>query len=95
MDGYEVAVEFRNTTWLSGRSRASTVSMLREMNVPMVIVDEPQGSSSSMPLVWEATSTDLAVVRFHGHNDEMWTKKGLKASALRFNYLYSEQELER
>jgi uncharacterized protein YecE (DUF72 family) len=95
LDGYEVAVEFRNTTWLSDRSRASTVSMLREMNVPMVIVDEPQGFPSSLPLIWESTSTDLAVVRFHGHNDEMWTKKGLSTSALRFNYLYSEQELEK
>jgi len=68
--------------------------MLREINIPIVIVDGPQGFSSSIPLIWEATSTDLAVVRFHGHNDEMWPKKGLKTSALRFNYLYSEQELE-
>jgi uncharacterized protein YecE (DUF72 family) len=94
LDGYQVALEFRNATWLSDRSRASTVSMLREMNVPMVIVDEPQGFKSSMPLVWEATSTELAVIRFHGHNDDMWTKKGLPTSALRFNYLYSQQELE-
>ncbi|HEX5369196.1 MAG TPA: DUF72 domain-containing protein [Dehalococcoidia bacterium] len=94
LDGYQVALEFRNKTWLSERSRASTVAMLREMNVPMVIVDEPQGFGSSLPLVWEATSMELAVVRFHGHNDEMWTKKGLPTSALRFNYLYSQQELE-
>jgi uncharacterized protein YecE (DUF72 family) len=93
LDGYQVAIEFRNATWHSERSRASTVSMLREMNVPMVIVDEPQGFASSIPPVWEATSTDLAVVRFHGHNDEMWSKKGLPSSALRFNYLYSEEEL--
>lgn len=93
LDDYTVAVEFRNATWLSERSRASTVSMLREMNVPMVIVDEPQGFASSMPLVWEATSDEMAVVRFHGHNDEMWTKKGLASSAERFNYLYSEKEL--
>ena len=94
LDGYEVALEFRNKTWLSERSRASTFAMLREMNVPMVIVDEPQGFGSSLPLVWESTSPELAVVRFHGHNDEMWTKKGLATSALRFNYLYSQQELE-
>jgi uncharacterized protein YecE (DUF72 family) len=94
MEGYQVAIEFRNDTWLSERSRASTVSMLREMNVPMVIVDEPQGFKSSIPPVWEATSTDLAVVRFHGHNDEMWTKKGLATSALRFNYQYSDAELQ-
>jgi len=94
LDGYTVAVEFRNATWLSDRSRASTVSMLREMNVPMVIVDEPQGFASSMPLVWEATSDELAVVRFHGHNNEMWTRKGLASSAARFNYLYSREELD-
>jgi uncharacterized protein YecE (DUF72 family) len=92
--GYQVAVEFRNKTWLDDRSRASTVSMLREMNVPMVTVDEPQGFGSSIPPVWEATSTDMAVARFHGHNDEMWTKKGLPTAALRFNYLYSEKELQ-
>jgi hypothetical protein len=63
LDGNQVAVDFRNTTWLSAAQ--STVSMLREMNVPMVIVDEPQGFSSSMPLLWECTSTDLAVVRRH------------------------------
>jgi uncharacterized protein YecE (DUF72 family) len=91
---YTPAVEFRNATWLSDRSRASTVSMLTEMNVPMVVVDEPQGFKSSMPPVWEATSTDLSVVRFHGHNDEMWEKKGLKTSAERFNYLYSKEELQ-
>jgi len=94
MKDYTPAVEFRNATWLSDRSRASTVSMLTEMNVPMVVVDEPQGFKSSMPPVWEATSTDLSVVRFHGHNDEMWEKKGLKTSAERFNYLYSKEELQ-
>jgi uncharacterized protein YecE (DUF72 family) len=93
LEGYDVALEFRNKTWLSERSRASTLSMLREMNVPMVTVDEPQGFGGSIPPVWEATSTEMAVVRFHGHNDEMWTKKGLSTSALRFNYLYSEEEL--
>jgi uncharacterized protein YecE (DUF72 family) len=93
LDGYQVAIEFRNKTWLSDRSRASTVSMLREMNVPMVIVDEPQGFGSSIPAVWEATSTEMAVVRFHGRNTEMWTKKGLSSSALRFNYLYSKAEM--
>jgi uncharacterized protein YecE (DUF72 family) len=36
----------------------------------------------------------MAVVRFHGHNDEMWQKKGLATSALRFDYLYSQAELE-
>jgi uncharacterized protein YecE (DUF72 family) len=68
--------------------------MLREWNVPMVVVDEPQGIGGSVPLVWEATSSELSVVRFHGRNREMWNKKGLATSALRFNYLYSEDELQ-
>jgi uncharacterized protein YecE (DUF72 family) len=93
LDGYQVALECRNATWLSGRSKASTVAMLREWSVPMVIVDEPQGFTSSSPAVWEATSSDLSVVRFHGRNQEMWAKKRLPSSALRFNYLYSDEEL--
>jgi uncharacterized protein YecE (DUF72 family) len=35
----------------------------------------------------------MAVVRSHGHNDEMWTKKGLAPAAERFTYLYSKEEL--
>jgi uncharacterized protein YecE (DUF72 family) len=93
LDGYQVALEFRNETWLSERSRASTLAMLHELNVPMVIVDEPQGFGASIPAVWEATSPDLAVVRFHGRNKETWTKRNVSA-AERFNYLYSEKELE-
>lgn len=92
LDGYQVALEFRNNTWLSDRSRASTVAMLREWNVPMVAVDEPQGSFASLPAVWEATSPDFAVVRFHGRNADTWTKRNITA-AERFNYLYSEEEL--
>ncbi len=75
--------------------RGETLGFLKEFGLPMVTVDEPQGFHSSMPLVWEATSSELAVVRFHGHNDEMWEKKGLKSSAERFNYLYLDEELQK
>jgi uncharacterized protein YecE (DUF72 family) len=92
LDGYQVAFEFRNATWLSDRSRASTVAMLRELSVPMVILDEVQWFGTSIQAVWEATSPDLAVVRFHGRNRETWTKRNVSA-AERFNYLYSEEEL--
>jgi uncharacterized protein YecE (DUF72 family) len=66
--------------------------MLRELYVPLVVVDEPQGFGTSIPAVWEATSPDLAVVRFHGRNQETWSKRNVSA-AERFNYLYSEEEL--
>jgi uncharacterized protein YecE (DUF72 family) len=40
------------------------------------------------------TSSELAVIRFHGQNREAWEKPGLTA-AERFRYLYTEKELER
>jgi uncharacterized protein YecE (DUF72 family) len=33
------------------------------------------------------------MVRFHGRNAETWLKKGLASAAERFNYLYSDEEL--
>jgi uncharacterized protein YecE (DUF72 family) len=91
---YTLAVEFRNVSWVKEGAERETLARMREWNLPLVTVDEPQGFHSSMPLLWEATSDEMAVVRFHGHNDEMWQKKGLATSALRFDYLYSQAELE-
>ncbi len=94
LDGCTVAVEFRHVSWMSELEQRATVATLREQNLALVIVDEPQGFYSSLPTVWEVTSPDLAVVRFHGRNREMWMKKGLKSSAERFDYLYSDEELQ-
>jgi len=92
LEGFTVAVEFRNATWFKEDERSETLAQLREQNLALVIVDEPQGTGVSIPAVWEATSPDLAVVRFHGRNEATWTKKNLTA-AERFDYLYSEEEL--
>jgi uncharacterized protein YecE (DUF72 family) len=40
-----------------------------------------------------AATAPLAVVRFHGRNDDTWHKKGITA-AERFRYLYERRELE-
>ena len=65
----------------------------REHSLAHVVVDEPQGFSSSIPAVWEVTSPKLAIVRLHGRNAQTWEKKGLAASSERFDYEYHEQEL--
>ena len=39
-----------------------------------------------------ATAKDLAMVRFHGRDPEVWAKKNVSASE-RFRYEYSEPEL--
>jgi len=89
-----MAVEFRNISWWTDRNRESTLAFERERQLVNVIVDGPQGFSSSVPAVWEVTSPELAIVRLHGRNAETWEKKGLKASSDRFNYDYRDDELK-
>ena len=88
---YRLAVEFRNNRWLAERNRERTLGFLRERRIPLVCVDEPQGFASSVPPLAEATA-DVALVRFHGRNAEMWERRGASV-ADRFDYLYSEDEL--
>src|SRR5207253_4694596 len=57
-----------------------------------VAVDEPQGFSSSVPPVIAVTAP-LAMVRFHGRNQETWEKKGI-STAEKFRYLYDRPELK-
>ena len=56
----------------------------------MVVVDAPP--ASKLRSVVEVTDPDLAVVRFHGRNDDTWKKPGTTA-AERFKYLYSKPQL--
>jgi uncharacterized protein YecE (DUF72 family) len=87
---YRICVEFRNQTWMEGENEKETIEFLEGHGLPYVCVDMPQGFRSSMPPVMAATS-DLALVRFHGHNDEEWESKSVSK---RFRYDYSKEELE-
>jgi uncharacterized protein YecE (DUF72 family) len=80
--------ELRNASWFEGANRNETLDFLRAHKLPFVCVDMPQGYKSSIPPIVAATS-DLAVVRFHGHSDK-WTSKDIHE---KFGYLYSEKEL--
>ena len=93
LDGYKIAVEFRNQTWLEDKHRDEVLSFERDHGLTHVIVDEPQGFSSSVPAVWDVTNPDLAIFRLHGRNASTWEKKGLTASSERFDYEYQEAEL--
>jgi uncharacterized protein YecE (DUF72 family) len=84
-----VCVEFRNRTWMTEDNQAETLGFLAEHRLPYVCVDMPQGYPSSIPPVLAATS-DLAVIRMHGHSDK-WTSKEISE---KFGYKYSDQELE-
>ena len=83
-----VCIEFRNKTWMSPENQEETLGFLASHQLPYVCVDMPQGYTSSIPPVLAATS-DLAVVRMHGHSDK-WDSKDIYE---RFGYRYSDGEL--
>jgi uncharacterized protein YecE (DUF72 family) len=87
---YRMSVEFRNHTWMDPDYQEKTLDFLRGYGLSYVCVDMPQGHTSSIPPVTAATA-DLAIVRFHGHNDDTWNSKNIYE---RFGYKYSEQELK-
>jgi uncharacterized protein YecE (DUF72 family) len=88
-----VCVEFRHRSWLDGDHVPHLIETLRDYGVGLTVVDEPQLGSGSVPTVLEVTTPDLSLVRFHGRNYKTWYKK-VKRTADRFDYLYSEEELE-
>jgi uncharacterized protein YecE (DUF72 family) len=88
---HRICVEFRHKSWLSDDNRDETLEFLESHQLPYVCVDMPQGFKSSVPPVMAATSPELAVMRFHGHNDAEWESGSVQK---RFRYRYSERELE-
>jgi uncharacterized protein YecE (DUF72 family) len=86
---FRVSVEFRNASWMTPENQEETLDFLRSYGLTYVCVDMPQGFPSSIPPVLAATA-DLAVLRFHGHNDDGWTSGDIYK---RFGYLYSEDEM--
>jgi uncharacterized protein YecE (DUF72 family) len=89
---FRVAIEFRHRSWLEDRNVEETLSFLSDHDLPLVCVDMPQGFDSSLPPLAAATAEDLAMVRFHGRDPEVWAKKNVSASE-RFRYEYAEPEL--
>ena len=72
-----------------GRTRKDYIVACAQRAAPRrVCVDMPQGYPSSIPPVLAATS-DLALVRMHGHSDK-WDSKDIYE---RFGYRYSDGEL--
>jgi uncharacterized protein YecE (DUF72 family) len=92
MYGFQIAVELRKPEWMDARHLDGTLGFLRSRDIPHIAVDVPQGHKTSMPPVFEVTSTKLAVVRFHGRNHETWDLKGAPPN-LRFRYDYREEDL--
>ena len=87
---FRLYVELRSPRWwASPDDRRRSLDVLRANELTHVVVDAPP--SSGLPTV-VATTTDTAVVRFHGRNDDTWNRRDITA-AERFDYLYDEEEL--
>ena len=87
---YKILVEFRHKSWMEEGNQEETLDFLEGHGLPYVCVDMPQGFKSSVPPVLAATS-DIAAIRFHGHNAAEWESGSVQR---RFAYLYSKKELE-
>ncbi|WP_433548864.1 DUF72 domain-containing protein [Streptomyces sp. CA-294286] len=83
-----ISVEFRHPGWLAPGRLPETLAFLREHGMPLVAVDTAQDLPRSMPPVAEATSEDLAVVRFHGRSPQWGT--GSKEDSYRHRYTREE-----
>jgi uncharacterized protein YecE (DUF72 family) len=90
----DMLVEFRHRSWLDEENRAETFAFLERIGSTYVTVDAPRSESAKnlIPSV-PAVTSPTAYVRFHGRNLATWNKRGSSA-AERFDYLYSDDELE-
>ena len=90
----EMLVEFRHRSWLDDEHRAESLAFLERIGAGHVVVDAPRSDTARnlVPTVVARTSA-TAYVRFHGRNLAIWNKRGGSA-AERFDYLYSDEELE-
>jgi uncharacterized protein YecE (DUF72 family) len=89
-----LSIEFRHRSWLEGDHASETQAALEEHQLAYCAVDEPQIGSGSVPPVVLLTNPRFSMVRFHGRNTKMWYGKGLSSSRDRFDYLYTQAELE-
>ena len=92
MNGDQVVVEFRHTSWLAPDRAPETLGLLSELGLGYVVVDAPQIGTGTAPLVPAVTDPDLSYVRLHGRNTTTWYKR-TQTTGERFDYLYSEDEL--
>lgn len=94
LGGDTMLVELRHRSWLDDEHRADTLAFLEHIGAAYVTVDAPKSDTARnlIPTV-PAVTSGIAYVRFHGRNLGTWNKRGGSA-AERFDYLYSDEELE-
>ena len=91
---YPLAIELRNRNWVEDDALDATLDFFRKHSVTLVLVDAPaQRHFTIMPPDLNAiTNSDLAYLRLHGRDARAYTTG--KTVAARFNYDYSDKEID-
>jgi uncharacterized protein YecE (DUF72 family) len=94
MSDHQVAIEFRNRNWAEGERLAELIAFMREHSATLVSVDTPEKAHFTiMPTdLDEITNPELAYLRLHGRDAHAYTTG--KTVATRFNYDYSDEEID-
>jgi uncharacterized protein YecE (DUF72 family) len=93
LDGYEMLVEFRHRSWYEEEAQSETLALLERVGATHVVVDAPKVDAKNVPPTVLAVTSPIAYVRMHGRNEKTWNVRG-RSAAERFDYLYSDDELE-
>ena len=92
--GFRIAVELRNRNWAEGEQLDETLKFLRTHSAALVSVDAPAAKHFTImpPDLDEITNPEIAYLRLHGRDARAYTTG--KTVASRFNYNYSDAEIE-
>jgi uncharacterized protein YecE (DUF72 family) len=91
---YRIAVELRNRNWVEGENLDPTLRFFRQHSATLVSVDAPAEKHFTImpPELNAITNPALAYLRLHGRDAHAYTTG--KTVAARFNYDYSDEEIE-
>jgi len=94
LDHYQLAIEFRNRDWVVGNQLRSTIDFLRKRHVGFVNVDAPASDHFSVvpSELSEITNPNFSYLRLHGRDAKAYLTG--KTVASRFNYDYSDKEID-
>lgn len=93
LNGYELAIEFRNRNWVIGDQLQATIDFVRKRGTIFVNVDAPASDHFTVMRsdLDEVTNAKVAYLRLHGRNAKAYI--GGKTVAARFDYNYDEKEI--
>jgi len=91
---YQLAIEFRNSNWVTKEHLPDTLNFLKKHNIAFVNVDAPPAEHFTIiPSDIDAvTRPDVAYLRLHGRDAKAYLTG--KTVATRFNYDYDEDEVK-